>query len=121
MPGAGAWHQTATDHLSDEAREATLSVLRQNIGLIAELAEELWHDLECEDAAESVLDRMSTQYCIAQAEYHLGRMTLDELLERILALTQFRENYSALEQFAARFIINACHLGCATIRAWTAR
>ena len=78
--------------------------------LIQELTEALREVLEAENVRQLVGDRVVAGLYCAQAEYHLGRMTLEELLSRIEEYAKPCDDYNAIEKCSALFTANAYYL-----------
>ena len=106
----GAWHKAEYAPPGDAASAATLEYLQNERGLIQELADELKALLLSDKACELFPDRVTTWYYLAQADYYLGRITMQELLSRAEALTHPQEDYRALEQCSSLFWLNVCYL-----------
>lgn len=70
---------------------------------IAELADDLRAVLESEEQKNAIYDKVvAWLYCI-EADYHLGRITLEELLEKLEKFLEPNEEYNAMEQCSALF------------------
>lgn len=70
---------------------------------IAELADDLRAVLESEEQKNVIYDKVvAWLYCI-EADYHLGRITLEELLEKLEKYLEPNEEYNAMEQCSALF------------------
>lgn len=94
----------------DASSEALFKDLDENRDLIETLANELKETLASDQVCELLPDRMTTGYYIAQAECYLGKITVEELLARTEELTQPHEDYRAIEQGTALFVMNTCYL-----------
>lgn len=77
---------------------------------IAELADDLRVVLESEEQKKAIYDKVvAWLYCI-EADYHLGRITLEELLEQLEEYIEPREEYNAMEQCSALFTASSYYL-----------
>ncbi|MCM1058408.1 MAG: hypothetical protein NC517_12490 [Firmicutes bacterium] len=77
---------------------------------IAELAGDLRAVLESEEQRNAVYDKvLAWLYCI-EADYHLGRITLEELLDRLEGYLAPHEEYNAMEQCSALFTAGSYYL-----------
>lgn len=77
---------------------------------IQELTEALQEALASEKVQQLIGDRVvAGLYCV-QAAYHLGRMTLEELLSRIEEYAKPHDDYNAMEKCSALFTANAYYL-----------
>lgn len=77
---------------------------------IAELVDDLRAVLESEEQKKAIYDKVvAWLYCV-EADYHLGRITLEELLERLEEYIEPREEYSAMEQCSALFTASSYYL-----------
>lgn len=77
---------------------------------IEELYQALREALEGENAQSVIGDRVvAGLYCV-QAEYHLGRLTMEELLCRIQEYARPHDDYNAVERCSALFTANAYYL-----------
>lgn len=85
-----------------------------NLEETAPVMEELCCDLEkvlaSEHAQHLIGDRVAVQLGIAQARYHMGKITIEELLERIEEYSQPHENYDAHEQSTALLYTRTVYL-----------
>ena len=81
---------------------------------VAPIMEELCCDLEellaSERAGDLISERVAVQMIIAQARYHMGKMPLEELLARIEACAQPREDYDPHEQSTAQLYTRTVYL-----------
>lgn len=77
---------------------------------IEELARALREALEGENPQGVIGDRVVAGLYCAQAEYHLGRLTMEELLRKTEEYARPREDYSAMEKCSALFTANAYYL-----------
>lgn len=70
---------------------------------IAQLAGDLRAVLESEEQKSAIYDKVvAWLYCI-EADYHLGRITLEELLDKLEEYLEPHEEYNAVEQCSALF------------------
>ena len=77
---------------------------------IAELSDDLRAVLESEEKKNAIYDKVvAWLYCI-EADYHLGRITLEELLEKLEKYLEPNEEYNAMEQCSALFTGGAYYL-----------
>ncbi|MCM1193802.1 MAG: hypothetical protein NC389_15415 [Acetatifactor muris] len=77
---------------------------------IAELAGDLRAVLESEEQKDAIYDKVvAWLYCI-EADYHLGRITLEELLDRLEEYLEPHEEYNAMEQCSALFTAGSYYL-----------
>ena len=81
---------------------------------IAPVMEELCRDLEeilaSERAQDLVSDRVQVRISIDQARYHMGKITLEELLTRLETYARLYENYDAHEQSTAQLYTKTVYL-----------
>lgn len=76
---------------------------------IAELVDDLRAVLESEEK-KAIYDKVvAWLYCI-EADYHLGRITLEELLERLEEYIEPRKEYNPMEQCSALFTASSYYL-----------
>lgn len=76
---------------------------------IAELVDDLRAVLESEEK-KAIYDKVvAWLYCI-EADYHLGRITLEELLERLEEYIEPRDEYNPMEQCSALFTASSYYL-----------
>lgn len=66
--------------------------------------------LESDQAPRLLYDRVSVRFCIAQTDYHLGKITLEELLTRLEEYCRPHEDYSPYEQSSALLTGIPCYL-----------
>lgn len=66
--------------------------------------------LESELAHRLLYDRVSVKFCIAQTDYHLGKITLEELLARMEEYRQPQEDYSSYEKSSALLTGIPCYM-----------
>ena len=78
--------------------------------LMEEFAQELNDILNSEDASRLIYDRVSVKLYLAQTDYHLGRITIDELLDKLEEYSKPREDYSPYEQSSALLTGWPCYL-----------
>ncbi len=77
---------------------------------IEKLAEDLRAVLDSEEQKNVLYDKVVARlYCI-EADYHLGRITLEELLEKLEEYLEPHEEYNAMEQCSALFTAGAYYL-----------
>lgn len=77
---------------------------------IEELSQALREALEAENARSVIGDRVvAGLYCV-QAEYHLGRLSMEELLCRIQEYARPHDDYNDMEKCSALFTANAYYL-----------
>lgn len=77
---------------------------------IEELSRALRAALESDNAQSFIGDRVvAGLYCV-QADYHLGRLTMEELLQKIQEYAVPHEDYSDIEKCSALFTANAYYL-----------
>lgn len=77
---------------------------------IEELSNALREALEAENVQSVIGDRVvAGLYCV-QAEYHLGRLTMEELLCRIQEYAVPHDDYNEVEKCSALFTANAYYL-----------
>lgn len=84
--------------------------LKKEAPFIQELAEALQEALNAENVQRLIGDRVVAGLYCAQAAYHLGRLTLKELLSRIEDYARPHEDYNAMEKCSALFTANAYYL-----------
>lgn len=77
---------------------------------IEELSQALRAALETEEGQSAIQDRVVARLYCAQADYHLGRLTMEELLEQFLEISKPQEQYNAMERCSALFTANAYRL-----------
>ena len=105
-----AWHKAEYAPQGDAAAAAAMRYLEDESDLIRELADELRAILNSPEARELLPERVVTAYYIAQADYYLGKLTIEQMLARTQELAQPQEDYSALEQCSSLFWLNICYL-----------
>ena len=105
-----AWHKAEYAPPGNAAAAATIKYLENESSLIKELADELRAILNSSEARELLPERVVTSYYIAQADYYLGKLTIEQMLARTQELTHPQEDYSVLEQCSALFWLNICYL-----------
>lgn len=77
---------------------------------IEELLQALRAALETEAGQSAIQDKVvAGLYCV-QADYHLGRLTMEELLGRMEEISAPHEEYTAMERCSALFTANAYRL-----------
>lgn len=84
--------------------------LEKEAPFVQELAEALQEALDAENVQRIIGDRVVAELYCAQAAYHLGRLTLEELLSRIEDYARPHEDYNAVEKCSALFTANAYYL-----------
>lgn len=95
---------------SGRVTEEPLIDLEKEAPYIAELADDLRVVLESEEQKKAIYDKVvAWLYCI-EADYHLGRITLEELLEQLEEYIEPREEYNAMEQCSALFTASSYYL-----------
>lgn len=77
---------------------------------IEELTGDLQAVLEADECKSIISDRVVAWLYCTEADYHLGRITLEELLEKLEAYMEPREDYNAVEQCSALFTASAYYL-----------
>jgi len=88
------------------ALEGPINEIGREAGLIEELAADLAAGAERGLVSDRVLAKL---YCV-QADYHLGKIGIEELLGRIEEYSVPQEDASAMEQCTALFTANAYYL-----------
>lgn len=84
--------------------------IEKEVPYIEELSQALRTALEAENAQSILGDRVvAGLYCV-QAEYHMGRLTMEELLSRTEEYAKPHDDYSAVEKCSALFTANAYYL-----------
>lgn len=78
--------------------------------IMEEIKRHLAKPLDREDAESMISQRVYTQLCIIKTDYHLGNITVEELLARIKECAQPLEDDNAMEQCQALFGANADYL-----------
>lgn len=101
-----AWYNPNRDASPAEV----LKDLEANRDLIEELSNDLRAVAASDQARELLLDRTITWYYIAQADFYLGKITMEEMLARAEELTHPQADGSLLEQCTALFAMNTCYL-----------
>ena len=104
-----AWYRATAPNAGPADREP-LKDLEEHADVIRELADELRQVIQEDQAHELILDHVTTRYYITQADYYLGRLTMEEMLARSEAFTRPREDYSVLEQCTWLFSMHTCYL-----------
>lgn len=66
--------------------------------------------LESENSRKTITDRVVAGLYCAEAAYHLGKITMEELLKKIDEYSEQREDYSATEKCSALFTANAYYI-----------
>lgn len=84
--------------------------LEKDAPLIAELRNELQTVLESENVQSLTADRVLLRLYCAQASYHLGELSMEELLDRIEEYSLPRADHTPMEQFSALFTANAYYM-----------
>lgn len=75
--------------------------LKKEAPLMEEFQQELKSVLASEQARSLLYDRASIKFYIAQTDYYLGKITLEELLARLVEDSKPQEDYSPYEQRSA--------------------
>lgn len=104
-----AWYKTFAPN-SGAPSAAVLEDLEKNADVIEELADDLRAVVKSDQALTLLSDRLTTWYYIAQADFYLGKITMEEMLARTEELTHPHEDYGALEQCTTLFVMNTCYL-----------
>lgn len=104
-----AWYKACAPN-ADGSFAGMLKDLEDNRDLIAEVADDLRAVLESEQVCSLVADRMTTAYYVDQADYYLGRITIEEMLARTEELTRPREDHNVLEQCTSLLSMNTSYL-----------
>lgn len=81
--------------------------VEKELPYIEELSHALQEALEAENVQSVITDRVVARLYCAQAQYHLGRLTMEELLQRFEEISRPQEDYNAMEQCSALFTANA--------------
>lgn len=90
--------------------DGTMIDMEKEASYIAELTGDLRAVLESEEQRSAIYDKVVAWiYCI-EADYHLGRITLEELLERLEEYLEPHEEYNAMEQCSALFTAGSYYL-----------
>lgn len=84
--------------------------LEKEAPLIRELRDDLLAVLESEEQRSVVPDKVILRICCAQASYHLGEMSMEELLKMHDEYSQPRKEHNAMEQFTALFTVNSHYM-----------
>ncbi len=98
---ARKYHTTMSEPMIDLEKEAPL---------IAELRNELQAILDSENAQNLISDHVILQLYCAQASYHLGQLSMEELLRLMERCSRSENAHSAMEQFTALFTANAYYM-----------
>ncbi len=78
--------------------------------LIAELRNDLETILDSENASSLITDKVTSRMYCVQAAYHLGELSLEELLEKLEEYSKPVEEHNAIEQCSALFTANAYYM-----------
>jgi len=84
--------------------------IEKEADLIGELSGELEKVLTLKDAQSMISDRVLIRLYCAQADYHLGKITLEELLGQIEEYSVPKEDYNIMERCTALFTANAYYM-----------
>lgn len=84
--------------------------LESEVPLIAELRDELQAILISKTMENTISDRVILQLYCAQASYHLGQLTMEELLRQTERCSMPRDDYNVMEQFTALFTANSYYM-----------
>lgn len=84
--------------------------LEKEAPLMEEFKLELKDILASREAPRLIYDRVSVKFYIARADYHLGKITLEELLARMEEYCKPQEDYSPYEQSSALLRGYPCYL-----------
>lgn len=87
-----------------------LICLEQQAPLIKELRDELLTVLDSQDVSNLVSDRVILELYCAQASYHLGEISMEELLRRIALCAAPRDGHTPMEQFTSLFTANSYYM-----------
>ncbi|MCM1181900.1 MAG: hypothetical protein NC337_00815 [Roseburia sp.] len=74
---------------------------------IEELSCALQEALDAENVRSVIADRVVARLYCVQAQYHLGRLSMEELLRQFEEISRPQEDYNAMEQCSALFTANA--------------
>lgn len=78
--------------------------------LMEKFKQELEDILASEQAQSLLCDKVSVKLYIAQTDFHLGKITLEELFKKIEECSHPHEDYSAYEQSSALLTGKPCYL-----------
>lgn len=112
-PPASASHGTAPDRFTKAADSSSGEAwidLEKEAPLLAELSAELDAVLRSEHAQDMLSDRVVARLYCAQAAYHLGTLSMEELLECFEECAAPQEDLRALEQFSSLFTANSYYM-----------
>lgn len=84
--------------------------LEKDASMMEEFRDELEKILASELAQKLLFDRVSVKVYIAQTNYHLGKITLEELLALLEEYSKPLEDYNAYEQSSALLTAIPCYL-----------
>ncbi len=84
--------------------------LDKDSDLIEELKRELEAVLLSEEVRNKVSDRVLIRLYCAQADYHLGKISLEELFHRMVEYSRGNEDYNIMEKCTALFTANAYYM-----------
>lgn len=84
--------------------------MKTDAPLIAELGRELEAVLASKDLQNMIADKVVTRMYCAQALYHTGAITIEELLTRLEEYAKPRKEHNTMEQCSALFTANAYYM-----------
>lgn len=84
--------------------------LEKESSLIERLGKELEEILQSDNASNILSDRVVIRIYCAQAAYHTGALTIEELLSKLESYSKPQEGQNALEECTALFTANAYYM-----------
>lgn len=84
--------------------------LKKEAPFMEELTDDLRAVLESEEQKSIISDKVVAGLYCTEADYHLGRITLEELLDKLEEYMEPHEEYNAVEQCSALFTSGAYYL-----------
>ncbi|MDE7298786.1 MAG: hypothetical protein K2N94_08140 [Lachnospiraceae bacterium] len=97
-------------HAKKTGAAGTWIDLKKEAPLIEELAADLEGILGSEHTRDMISDKVVARLYCAQAAYHLGMLSLEELLGRFEEYAAPHEEYNAMEQFSSLFTANSYYM-----------
>lgn len=99
-----------TEYAAKTGEGGALIDIKQAAPIMEELSEELRKALAADKVQGATGDGVIVHLYCAQADYHLGKISLEELLTIFEKCAMPHEEYNAMEQFSALFTANSYYM-----------